>query len=396
MDSTTVVTLLAAQLLCAAALFALIGRALPAEKWLIDWSLAGALFGIAFILRLASGLHLVDSSLPLADVLLVAGALLILRGLQRFLGIESRRNFVLWGLLAFVAAHGIVIAAAGGPGRFFFLNSVMSLIYGVWSWTALRGRRVVPADSRQRLPLAVAAFAFGLQSVWTAGRVVLTLLHGTSTLYTGLASAVYFGVISLLLVMLGYVLLWLVFERISEQLAHLATHDALTSALNRNGLKNALTAYFGVATLGMAAPRMVLLLIDIDHFKRVNDELGHATGDAVLRAVAATIREACRGEDFVARTGGEEFLVGCAGEDGDFAGRMAERIRERVAGLVVQATAARQVSCTVSLGVSQPFSRLEDWETASTQADRALYRAKAAGRNRSVRHEDGSSMSTAA
>jgi len=385
MDSTTVVTLLAAQLICAAALFALIGRALPAEKWLMDWSKAGVLFGVAFALRLASGLHLVDSSLPLADVLLVAGALLILRGLQRFLGIASRPSFVLWCLVAFTVAHGAVILAFDGQGRFLFLNTVMSTIYGIWSWTTFRGWRALPPGSRQRLPLAVAAIAFGLLGAWTAGRVAMTLEHGTATLYTGFLSALYFGVNSLLLMMLGYVLLWLVFERISEQLAHLASHDALTSVLNRNGLKDALTSYFGVATQGMAAPRMVLLLIDIDHFKRVNDELGHATGDAVLRAVAATIREACRSEDFVARTGGEEFLVGCAGEDADFASRMAERIRERVAGLVVQATVARQVSCTVSVGVSHPFSRLEDWEAASVQADHALYRAKTAGRNRSDR-----------
>jgi diguanylate cyclase (GGDEF)-like protein len=385
MDSTTVITLLAAQLICAAALFALIGRALPAEKWLIDWSLAGLAFGAAFAARLAGGLHLADSSLPLADVLLVAGALLILRGLRRFLGIAGRRNFVLLGLLAFAVAHGIVVVTMDGQGRFLFLNTVLSLIYGIWSWTTLRGLKAVPAGSRQRLPLAVAASAFGLFSVWTAVRVGMTLLQGTSMLYVGMASALHFGVNSLLLMFLGYVLLWLVFERISEQLAHLASHDSLTSVLNRIGLKNALIAYFGVATRGMAAPRMVLLLIDIDHFKRVNDELGHATGDAVLRAVAATIREACRGEDFVARTGGEEFLVGCAGEDVDFASRMAERIRERVAGLVVQATAARQVTCTVSVGVSHPFSRLEDWEAASIQADRALYLAKTSGRNRSER-----------
>jgi diguanylate cyclase (GGDEF)-like protein len=200
-------------------------------------------------------------------------------------------------------------------------------------------------------------------------------------MYTGLAAQVYYGYASLAVVLLGLNLLWMVFVRLNGQLQELASRDALTRVLNRNGLDDALARHFAARD---AAP-VTLLELDVDHFKRINDEFGHATGDQVLSALADTLVKHVRGNDFVARMGGEEFLVGCVGGDRDVALGLGERLRAGVAAVQVPVRAgAAAVSCTVSIGVSRSFGSLAGREAAAREADEALYAAKAGGRNRVV------------
>ena len=207
------------------------------------------------------------------------------------------------------------------------------------------------------------------------------LLQGTGALYRGPAAQIYYAYASLAAVLLGPTLLWMVFVRLNRQLAELASHDPLTRLLNRNGLDEVRRRYFGARG---NAP-LTLLQVDIDDFKRLNDSHGHSAGDAVLRTVAAVLGSGVRAGDFVARTGGEEFLVGCIGGDADTARALGERLRAAVA----QARTplpdnAGVLRCTVSVGISQTFHRLLDWKEAAREADRALYAAKEAGRNRVV------------
>jgi diguanylate cyclase len=121
-----------------------------------------------------------------------------------------------------------------------------------------------------------------------------------------------------------------------------------------------------------------LLMIDVDEFKRVNDSLGHAAGDQVLRQVSAQLLQAVRSADAAGRYGGDEFGVLLPGTDGRAAQEVAERLRERVAAQV--AAAGRPV--TVSIGVAEIRSGMDGTEEWAAAADEALYRAKAAGRNR--------------
>jgi diguanylate cyclase (GGDEF)-like protein len=127
---------------------------------------------------------------------------------------------------------------------------------------------------------------------------------------------------------------------------------------------------------------MNVLLIDIDHFKRINDSFGHAAGDAVLKAVAGALGAHLRAHDFVARVGGEEFLVGCADAPQEHAVQLAQRLNESVARLQVKTPhLAELVTCTVSVGVSLHCRSQAEWQRIAQQADQALYQAKAAGRN---------------
>jgi diguanylate cyclase (GGDEF)-like protein len=125
-----------------------------------------------------------------------------------------------------------------------------------------------------------------------------------------------------------------------------------------------------------------VLLLDIDHFKKVNDSHGHLTGDAVLLSVAETIRAATRPRDLAGRFGGEEFVVLLSGVDLAAAGDVAERVRGQIADLRCRVEGRPPIAVTVSVGVAAVGHRHTDLSAVLAAADAALYRAKAAGRDR--------------
>lgn len=167
--------------------------------------------------------------------------------------------------------------------------------------------------------------------------------------------------------------------RVNRRIREVAARDALTGLLNRRSV-------LAATAVGDARRRrdraLALVLIDVDHFKRVNDTHGHAAGDEVLRQVAARLRHGLRGDDLIARWGGEEFLLVLHGAGLDAAAALAERQRRLVAELpVVLPQTAAPLVVTVSAGVSVVADGERTLEAALERADRALYRAKAAGRN---------------
>ena len=176
-----------------------------------------------------------------------------------------------------------------------------------------------------------------------------------------------------------YSVAWL--QGVLDALCDLSSKDALTGLVNRRSFEMALAREVDrVARAGEAA---LLLVLDIDHFKAVNDTHGHAAGDHVIRAVATAIAQTVRPMDLVARVGGEEvsiILPNCATHVGL---AVAERVRERVSELSIEISSGQMLSVTVSIGGA--FA--PQWVRSSPllwteRADRQLYRAKAEGRNR--------------
>lgn len=168
----------------------------------------------------------------------------------------------------------------------------------------------------------------------------------------------------------------------NARLEQLAQTDPLTQLLNRRALTETITAEMERALRYDSA--LALLMIDLDHFKRVNDTYGHLIGDDVLRDVAGILRELTRGNDVAARYGGEEFLVLLPETDDAGADAFAERVREAIAEASF-ATRPREegLSITASIGVATfPAARIETVEDLFARADAALYRAKADGRDR--------------
>lgn len=170
-----------------------------------------------------------------------------------------------------------------------------------------------------------------------------------------------------------------------QHLSSLTTLDPLTRLLNRRGLEEAL-----LVSMAQAARRgspTSAIMVDIDHFKQVNDSFGQETGDQLLRQVADILKRMSRSSDVVARTGGEEFLLVLPETELDSARLLAERIRLAIGErpLVVD---SQRIGVTASLGVACIVGQL-NLDDLSLEADRAMYLAKRGGRNRvaSVEHK---------
>lgn len=164
-----------------------------------------------------------------------------------------------------------------------------------------------------------------------------------------------------------------------RELLRLATVDPLTEVRNRRALLEAGDRELRRAR--RAGTRLTVLMVDLDHFKGINDRYGHAVGDAVLREAARRLQAELREHDLLGRLGGEEFAVALPETDLEAALRVAERLRRCLAEAPVAVDDAR-VALTASLGAAEVDLHEESLEAALGRADAALYEAKAAGRNR--------------
>jgi diguanylate cyclase (GGDEF)-like protein len=168
---------------------------------------------------------------------------------------------------------------------------------------------------------------------------------------------------------------------LNERLEHLAITDPLTGLLNRRALFEAMRRE--MAREQRHSRALSLIVIDVDHFKRVNDRYGHAAGDAVLQRLAATASRTVRESDVVARYGGEEFVVLAPDTDEAQAVALAERIRSALASASVD-VGGDTIRFTASFGVATMRDADREPQQVLQRADRALYAAKAAGRDRVV------------
>jgi diguanylate cyclase (GGDEF)-like protein len=170
----------------------------------------------------------------------------------------------------------------------------------------------------------------------------------------------------------------LLFERIRSDVHRLATIDALTDLPNRRTINEYAEKLFAQART-LAQP-LAVAVIDIDHFKQINDRLGHDAGDVVLQGVSKVLNDNARGKHFVGRQGGEEFVVLL--EDADLASAQvaAERLRVAVE-KTPHSIANEALTATVSIGIATLDANDTSFDDILRRADRALYTAKEAGRN---------------
>jgi diguanylate cyclase (GGDEF)-like protein len=169
-----------------------------------------------------------------------------------------------------------------------------------------------------------------------------------------------------------------------EAAQELARTDVLTGMKNRR-------AFYELGELAFEQAKryghpLSLVMLDVDRFKQVNDNWGHAAGDQVLKAVAGVIKETARASDISGRLGGEEFAVLLPETAVEDATAQAERLRRGVAGLSVRYE-ADDITLTCSLGVAQSDGECSSLDTLIGRADCALYEAKGQGRNRVAQHE---------
>ncbi|MBD8526204.1 GGDEF domain-containing protein [Pseudomarimonas arenosa] len=258
-------------------------------------------------------------------------------------------------------------------------------------------RSQLDADSPDWLAVGYALFPFALAAQLAI--LPLALLRGVLLSLPALAlllMPVWFGGVSLrsiwfdlwLYVLIVVLALWASAAQLGLLLNLLsarwdAAHDPMTGLSNRRSTQQRLQAE--LTRSQRSRQPLSVILLDIDHFKRINDSYGHDVGDEVIRAMAALLKSVVRGGDDAGRWGGEEFIVLLPEVTAEAACGVAERIRRQSEALCVEyAEAEAPVRFTVSLGVAE-WQPSESIEQLVKRADEALYQAKSEGRNRVVR-----------
>lgn len=308
----------------------------------------------------------------LANTFILAGMIMITSGMLRFYDrpLPSRRRVAQAAavILALLAWHTFVQPSF--IVRLVLMSMVGAALFGLLCWLpAHHGGRSVGG--------IITASAFGL----TAASCLLRMLsilgnldHPSGLLDPGILQAIYLASfnVSLLIGTVGFILM--VNERLRAILEFNASHDALTGALNRG-------AFFKLAGAEFEQGRrngrpLSVALLDLDHFKEINDRYGHATGDRVLQDFSQAVHDMLRPVDAFGRYGGEEFVLLLPGLARDEAAAMTRRLRAAIL------PGPGLPPYTVSIGVATLSPDAGNIDELLIAADKALYRAKKNGRNR--------------
>jgi diguanylate cyclase (GGDEF)-like protein len=351
--------------------------------WLLWWGAPYFLSTLVVVIYLRSAGMTDQLTLALGTALVILGFGCLWQGARGF----ERRRPILWPLAAWLVAWPIVFAIpdlAILPVRLVISSAVATTFFALAASELWRGRgERLPA----RLPL-IFLLVFG--SVFYASRIVFLAalpfpLGGRSS--EPWAVALYDITVFLLAMLITGLVISLSKERNEATQRGFAHTDALTGLPNRR-------AFVGQSERLLrrhkqADAPLALLMLDLDHFKSINDRYGHDTGDRVLVEFAQILQGAIRPGDSVFRLGGEEFCCLLPDASLSAAGEIADRLCRSIPARPVDVSGAN-VRLTVSIGVAS--TEICDYEIAAlcSQADAAVYAAKAAGRNRAlVGHERG-------
>ncbi|MBI3368885.1 MAG: GGDEF domain-containing protein [Burkholderiales bacterium] len=379
-----VLTLMLLQLVAAAA-WALGGVGLkisgqPARHWCV-FGLAGA---AAMAIFLSQELLPSWLAMSLGNVVLVGAMLAMWRGLLVFVR-QPRRDAEAGVIALSVLLISAACALLPSPQAMTAQTMVgcAGLIWalvrtGITAWPGLRAEFGDKGGHGLLSPIVATAALLALQLVDSASLAIAG--------YGQRPAEAPFHLASLLLLLVLWLLIHgslalMVLTRVVRKLRHLSQHDPLTGLINRAEWTRRLETQH--RWLGRYGDAFALLLIDVDHFKNVNDTLGHAAGDAVLASMAQVLTASARDVDLVGRIGGEEFAVLLPRADLAAARRAAERLRQMMADTEVQ-WRQQPIRVTVSIGVALATDADESPQHLSERADQALYQAKANGRNRVV------------
>ncbi|MCP4896352.1 MAG: GGDEF domain-containing protein [bacterium] len=284
-----------------------------------------------------------------------------------------------WPYIVVLAASVLSAIYPSYPMTAFVTSVAFGLLYLSAARSAVLIRLGGPSVGR-----AVLVAVFAIIGIVMLSRIVLFLTvggSGASPGFTTLPRAMMFVVASAgpFAGSLAFVLTC--GEKLGHQLIHLSLTDSLTDIPNRRAFLESMERALSAGT--RHSTPVAVMVADIDHFKRINDECGHPAGDAALVEVARRIAAAVRSEDMVGRLGGEEFGIIQSDAELDLAAAAAERIRESVASSPVS-VAGTDFKLTVSVGVTVTSEQPENASQLLLRADRLLYTAKRLGRDQIV------------
>jgi diguanylate cyclase (GGDEF)-like protein len=349
-------------------------RQLPASiQGLLYWGLAPLVCAGATLVYGLEGFAPTFVVSPLGNGLLLTGCCLYYFGSQRFY--DRPVSWRLWGAVAvacLVAMQFFLVVVPDYRIRQACFAATMAAVIITHVVLLLRqGQGFAPRFTASVLTLqALVLVARGLATFWidaadTNRFTVVSPLH-----------TVYIAAYGFVAVLIAVGMQFMAGERIHREFEYIASHDSLTGTLTRRALLQA--AEHEMQRWQRYGQGFSLLLLDIDHFKRINDQHGHLTGDRVLVAFAGVVQHLLRSSDRLGRYGGEEFMVLLPATDAATALAVAERMRAAVA------EHPGPPGCTTSIGVTCVQARDSNFEALIARADAALYQAKGEGRNRVV------------
>ncbi len=316
-------------------------------------------------------------SILAANWFLYLGVALYSQAIHHFLHARKAPPY-LWVLFGLACLGSLLLLSAPRSTRTAFLSIalVALLLPGLWHIIRLRHLQARPLRM-VGITLVITVIALCARSVhaWKVPQD-----YG-DTMQISLGQGLTFMLAFVAMLGVGFGFVLAVLERSAERMQEMATHDGLTGCINRTTFDAMLvnTLQRGVRSTEPVS----LVMLDLDHFKAVNDRYGHRAGDAVLRSFADIVRANLRTSDVLARVGGEEFAVILPGTDATGAVHVAESVRAAVQSTAVNNLQGGVFRVTISAGVAcAQGSHPPDADQLYQRADAALYRAKADGRNR--------------
>jgi diguanylate cyclase (GGDEF)-like protein len=278
-----------------------------------------------------------------------------------------------WAVLLALQLVGVSLAGRVAASSLYCAALLASgvVVIRLRGWNAERSLRLVAVSLAG---LVLVLLWRGARLLWTEDTIVSLSEAGPIQELAMLAT--YVGMLGA-----GFGFVMTVFERTAAQLELMATQDGLTGCLNRATTDELLAQALRQAR--RAAQPVAFVLMDLDHFKRINDSHGHQTGDEVLRRFAVAVRQRLRASDVFGRLGGEEFGLVLPATDPAGARILVDDVREAVAALQLQGRDGSPIRLTVSAGIAVALPGQEmSAERLYGRADQSLYEAKRCGRNR--------------
>jgi len=373
---TLLITVALATLICAGARV-LLWRLHPAIPGLGAWALASVMGAVALGLIAARGAIPEIFSLTLAQVLITVAFIVAWSGFRAFLDLpELSIHWRLLLLLGPVLLIALAQAEHSLPLRSISNALVISGFSGLIAFDLFRG------NARQKMSMRITSGLYLLNALFFLVRAVAVESDSATISQMQSSGFAVFSLMWWLCFVMATTLCMVLMtsEILQENLDRQASLDPLTGAMNRRAFSHLSVRELARARRG-GLP-LTVVMMDLDHFKRINDRLGHATGDIVLRLFVSVAQRVLRTEDIFCRWGGEEFVTLLPATALPQPLLVAERLRQSFAEEAADlAPEAAEIGFTVSLGLAQ-LRGDEEIEDLLRRADHALYRAKDLGRNR--------------
>ncbi len=384
-DPRTIMVVWAALNILFAGMLALVGMHAGNVRGVRQWALGDLLIGLS--LAITSQIMLPPSLavVAFATLTLGCGLGLLYNGIEAFKG--GRCRYWIPAVLALLMLANNVVFGIWDqqPKLRIVCNFLLFAIVHIVCARALFVRIGQPL----RTAYWLAAVSVTVIALLALLRVIAILFSTDDAVSMFNANGVNPGVFffsSLAQMSMSFAFMLLINYTLANELKELAATDSLTGILNRRTIE--VETMRQLAQIKRSGDNVAIMMIDVDHFKQINDRHGHPAGDEVLRRLAHLMRSVVRGTDYIARYGGEEFCILLPATGEKQAAALAERLRRLYSELRVDWN-GHSLQSTISIGVADSRQAGSDLETLIKAVDTALYQAKHQGRNRVVGFSEG-------